>query len=93
MTGAFQRHESYAHAGALQGRFGIDRPLVGDERVGGAAEGQTGRVATVDPSATDPGAAVGEIVPGGADAVVETSGSASAHARLQDYLRGCWTRT
>ena len=46
-----------------------------------------GAVATIDPAAGDPGAAVEELVPGGADAVVETSGSGAAHARLHDYLR------
>jgi threonine dehydrogenase-like Zn-dependent dehydrogenase len=46
-----------------------------------------GAAATIDPAAEDPGAAVERLVPGGADAVVETSGSGAAHARLHDYLR------
>lgn len=46
-----------------------------------------GASAAIDPTAGDPAAVVGELVPGGADAVVETSGHASAHARLHQYLK------
>jgi threonine dehydrogenase-like Zn-dependent dehydrogenase len=46
-----------------------------------------GACATLDPTAGDVGAQINEIVPGGADAVVETSGSGAAHAQLQNYLR------
>ena len=48
---------------------------------------QFGAVATLDPTAGDVVGQLEELVPGGADAVVETSGSGAAHARLQDYLR------
>jgi propanol-preferring alcohol dehydrogenase len=48
---------------------------------------QFGAFATIDPTAGDLAAMVEELIPGGADAVVETSGSAAAHASLQHYLR------
>jgi threonine dehydrogenase-like Zn-dependent dehydrogenase len=46
-----------------------------------------GAAAAIDPATTDPSRAVEELVPGGADAVVETSGHGSAHGRVHDYLR------
>jgi L-iditol 2-dehydrogenase len=48
---------------------------------------QLGASAVIDPAHGDPGQMVKELIPSGADAVVETSGHGSAHARLHDYLR------
>lgn len=46
-----------------------------------------GAKAVIDASAGDPAHMVNELVPGGADAVVETSGHGGAHAKLHEYLR------
>jgi propanol-preferring alcohol dehydrogenase len=46
-----------------------------------------GATATIDPGAGDIEAQVKAIVPDGADALVETSGHPSAHARIPDLLR------
>jgi propanol-preferring alcohol dehydrogenase len=46
-----------------------------------------GARAVVDPSGGDLGAMIGELVPGGADGVVETSGHGGAHAKLHELLR------
>jgi len=46
-----------------------------------------GATAVIDPSAGDPAEQLKDLVPGGADAVIEASGHRSAHAKLHQYLR------
>ena len=46
-----------------------------------------GARATIDPTAGEVGEQLKEIVPGGADALVETSGNAAAHGAIPSLLR------
>jgi len=46
-----------------------------------------GASAVIDPTTGDPGKEVAELTSGGADAMIETSGHRSAHAKMHEYLR------